>query len=141
MPSMFYAGAGAIFFGLAWIVGGLSMVFSLNGGPLMKLIGAGCFFWGVALMYLGRDLSLTLPPIDCSPIVVYSLEGCPWCIKAKELLDTHGRKYSVVEYTKGMENPPSMPNGQMPESFPQIWVGHQNMGGYSQIETWVHRCE
>ena len=75
--------------------------------------------------------------LECGNVVVYSLEGCPWCEKAKARLTDSKIPFETVDYSRGMKNPPAMPDGSVPTRFPQIWVGSKNMGGYDGMDSWV----
>ena len=141
MTASFFAGAGSLLFGVAWIIGGLAMARSPLPNPMQKLIGYGMFFWGIAMLYFASDLMRAL---DCSHITLYSLRGCVFCDKARDALRSHNRQFDEVEYVRedlraGTETR-TMPDGRIPEMFPQIWVSGRNMGGASEIESWVHRC-
>ena len=61
--------------------------------------------------------------------VVYSLVGCPWCTKVRALLRKKG--YSIIERkVKRGQRPLAMPNGRVPQTYPQVWISGKHIGGY-----------
>lgn len=80
--------------------------------------------------------------VNCDDITIYTLRGCPWCDKAKARLEKAGRKFTEVEYISQYgDEPPVMPDGQVPTTFPQVWVNGVNMGGFAELNTWIDTCE
>ena len=65
-------------------------------------------------------------------VLMYSFSGCPFCKKAKAVLDNVGAKYTVYELDQ-------MPDGKAYRaelakmtgrtSMPNIWIDNQNIGG------------
>lgn len=92
------------------------------------IVGTLFFVYGV---YLLRVYSC--------PVTLYSLEGCPHCTNAKRELDRVGLRYREVTYYRGMKNPPTAPDGTVPNSFPQLYTKDGNMGSYRDIATWAPR--
>ncbi|KAI3433356.1 hypothetical protein D9Q98_003174 [Chlorella vulgaris] len=84
------------------------------------------------------DEAATRAKIDAwianNPVVVFSWSGCPFCKKAKALLDSEGAKYTALELDQ-------MPDGKAIRaelakltdrtSVPNIWIAGQNVGGCS----------
>lgn len=79
-------------------------------------------------------------------IVIYSKPNCPWCVKAKELMNKLGLKYDEkildVDYTR--DELRELVNGSAPVSMtppltvPQIFVYNKRVGGY---EDFVEYCD
>lgn len=89
-----------------------------------------------------RFKAMANSPLKCSDIHIFTLRGCPWCVKAMDALREKQLKFRETEYTRDMKGPPpKMPNGQVPTFFPQIWVDGVNMGGYGEMDAWVGRCK
>jgi len=76
--------------------------------------------------------------IDSAPVVVFSQTSCPFCKKAKELLDAKGAKYTTVEvdalgdegYAFRVELDKVAGSG----TVPQIFLGGGKVGGFSDLE-------
>lgn len=66
-------------------------------------------------------------------IEIYSKNGCPNCVKAKQLLTTHGKNY--VEYKLDEDFTRDILLSRFPEAktFPVIVVDGFNIGGYDQL--------
>ena len=67
--------------------------------------------------------------------VMYSKPDCPYCDKAKVVLDLHG-------YTIEQHPPDDWSNGHSPAKFPyktvpQIWIGGEHIGGYDDLMAWL----
>ena len=77
----------------------------------------------------------------CGPIEIYTLRGCPWCEKAKEEFYSRNLCFTEYEYVRGTGEPKKLPNGETPEAYPSIWVNGKNMGGYSEIASWIDTCK
>lgn len=69
-------------------------------------------------------------------IVIYSLAGCPWCDAAKSKLLLLRLPFHVIETRHG-GTPKRMPDGRVPESFPQIWVDGVARGGFADMDAWL----
>ncbi len=67
-------------------------------------------------------------------ITVYTKETCPFCIRAKRLLDRKGVRYEEIN-VEGREDLRSWlveASGQ--KTVPQIFAGDRSLGGFSDIE-------
>lgn len=77
-------------------------------------------------------------------IAIYSKPNCPWCVKAKELMNRLGMKYDElvldVDYTR--DELRELVNGSAPVSMtppltvPQIFVDGNRVGGYEEFAEW-----
>lgn len=71
-------------------------------------------------------------------ITVYSKPNCPWCVKAKELLNKLNLPYEEqildVHYTR--EQLRELLPDNLPLTVPQIWVNYQRIGGYEDFAEW-----
>lgn len=66
-------------------------------------------------------------------VVMYSTRFCPYCMRARALLDGKGVSYTDI----GVDGRPEV-RAQMIErsgrhTVPQIWIGEQHVGGYDDI--------
>lgn len=79
-------------------------------------------------------------------IVIYSKPNCPWCVKAKELMNKLHLKYEEkvldVDYTRDElralvwgDSPASV---NPPLTVPQIFVYNKRIGGYEDL---VEYCD
>ena len=73
-------------------------------------------------------------------IVIYTKPNCPWCVKAKELMNKINLKYDEkvldVDYTRD-ELRQLVPEN-IPLTVPQIFVYNERIGGY---EDFVEYCD
>ena len=73
-------------------------------------------------------------------IVIYSKPNCPWCVKAKELMNklhlNYDEKVLDVDYTRD-ELRELVPEN-IPLTVPQIFVYNERIGGY---EDFVEYCD
>ena len=66
-------------------------------------------------------------------VTLYTTAYCPYCIRAKALLDD-----KTVAYTEfAVDNQPQLRREMMERSgrqtVPQIWVGEQHIGGFDDL--------
>lgn len=66
-------------------------------------------------------------------IEIYSKDGCAYCVKAKQLLNTHGKDF--MEYKLNEDFTRDILLSKFPEAktFPVIVVDGMNIGGYDQL--------
>ncbi len=66
-------------------------------------------------------------------VVLYSTRYCPFCIRAKQLLETKGVRYKDIS----VDNNPALRQQMMAESgrhtVPQIWIGDTHVGGCDEL--------
>lgn len=63
-------------------------------------------------------------------VVIYTKPGCPYCIRAKSLLDRKGAAYTEIIASNDPEKKAEMvarSNGAA--TFPQIFINGQHIGG------------
>lgn len=67
-------------------------------------------------------------------ITVYTKESCPFCVRAKKLLDRKGVAYEEirVEGKDDLRIWLAEKSGQ--KTVPQIFAGERSLGGYSDID-------
>lgn len=86
--------------------------------------------------------------MDASPIFkvvrlmegakVYSKSSCPWCDKAKALLDHKGIAYVEID----IEADPSakeMLKDKGLKTVPQVWFGATHIGGYDDLSKQLNK--
>lgn len=73
-------------------------------------------------------------------IRIYSKDNCPWCVKAKELMNHLGLKYTELklgtDFTR--EELRELIGEHLPLTVPQIFVYNKRIGGY---EEFVECCD
>ena len=62
-----------------------------------------------------------------SRVTIYSMTGCPWCRFARAKL-----RQNKIAFTEIKDRLPPGYN-----SYPQMFVGQKNVGGYSDMDKWV----
>ena len=71
--------------------------------------------------------------------VIYSKDGCPWCVKAKNLLELCGLEYKELKINQdySREDLKSLLPENTPLTVPQIFAYNKLIGGYKDLETYV----
>ena len=69
-----------------------------------------------------------------NPVVtMYSTRFCPYCVRARMLLQGKGIAYTEI----GVDSAPDLRREMMQRSgrrtVPQIWVGERHVGGYDDL--------
>lgn len=70
-----------------------------------------------------------------SGITIYTTGLCPFCYRAKALLDDKGAEYEEINVTFSPRRRAEMSakaGGQT--SVPQIWIGEQHIGGSDELQ-------
>lgn len=68
---------------------------------------------------------------------VYSKPNCPFCVRAKKLLDEKGIGYtevSAVDKREELIERVTAVTGTAPKSVPQIWLGETYIGGFTELD-------
>ena len=70
------------------------------------------------------------------PVAILTREGCPFCVKAKKLLDEAGHDYVEVPLPHTIRSKAlgAIANAQ---TVPQVFVGGRLIGGSEQLEAWL----
>ena len=66
-------------------------------------------------------------------ITVYTRPGCPYCIRAKELLNSKGAKFNEIVASTSPELRAEMQQRSGRNTFPQIFVGSVHVGGCDDL--------
>jgi glutaredoxin 1 len=71
-------------------------------------------------------------------VEIFSKDGCPYCIKAKNLLTTNGVQFT--EYKVGEngidKNFIQEKAGKPIHTVPQIFINETHIGGFSDLQNW-----
>ena len=66
-------------------------------------------------------------------VVMYSTRFCPYCVRARSLLDSKDVAYEDI----GVDAKPELRREMMHKSgrrtVPQIWIGERHVGGYDDL--------
>lgn len=69
-----------------------------------------------------------------SNVVIYTKAYCPYCVRAKAVLDTKGAAYQEIRIDQQPELRPQMiekANGR--STVPQIFIGEHHVGGCDDL--------
>ncbi len=66
-------------------------------------------------------------------ITLYTKDYCPYCVMAKNLLDSIGADFEEVDITKYPEIIMELVKKSGLRTVPQIFVGDTSLGGYDTI--------
>ena len=69
-------------------------------------------------------------------IIVYSKNVCPYCVQAKNLLDSKGIKYTEVNIETNAAGRDYLVEKGL-RSVPQIFDGELHIGGFDKLQTWL----
>jgi len=67
------------------------------------------------------------------PVVVYSSDWCPYCIRAKQLLAKKGVAFEEIRVDGQPELRAEMTRKAKRTSVPQIWIGDTHVGGCDDL--------
>ncbi len=67
------------------------------------------------------------------PVVIYSTRVCPYCMRAKALLQSKHVAYTEFLVDMDPSRRKEMENQSRRRSVPQIFIGQQHVGGYDEL--------
>ena len=67
------------------------------------------------------------------PVVVYSSDYCPYCMRAKQLLSNKGVDFTEINVDGQREARAEMARKAGRTSVPQIWIGATHVGGCDDL--------
>jgi glutaredoxin 3 len=70
-----------------------------------------------------------------TPVTVYSTTWCPWCDRAKALLNTRGIEFDDVNIETQPDFRQKLLDLTGGYTVPQIVIGAQPIGGFQQLRT------
>ncbi|MBF6618874.1 MAG: glutaredoxin 3 [Patulibacter sp.] len=68
-----------------------------------------------------------------SSVTVYTTVACPYCVRAKALLDARGISYEEINLGRDPETRAELAQKTGMMTFPQILVGDQLVGGFDEL--------
>ena len=69
-----------------------------------------------------------------NPVVIYTLRGCPFCVRAKALLESKAASYSEIDVTGDYDQRVRVSGRSGHRTFPQIYIGETFVGGYDELQ-------
>ena len=69
------------------------------------------------------------------PVIVYSTRICPYCVRAKALLDSKHVPYTEVLVDVDLDRRTEMMQKSGQRTVPQIFVGETHVGGCDELYT------
>ena len=67
-----------------------------------------------------------------SNVTVYTTENCPFCTRAKQLLDTRGVEYEEINLERDPRGRQELVEKTGMMTFPQVLVGDELIGGFTE---------
>ena len=64
---------------------------------------------------------------------MYSTAWCPYCVRARRLLDQRGVSYKDIQVERQPELRQQMQTLSGRHTVPQIWIGDTHVGGYTDL--------
>ena len=88
---------------------------------------------GIKNRVLGSNDKQAIPAATPQSIVMYTTRFCPYCIRARGLLESKGWDYEdiPVDADEGLRSEMIEKSGQ--QTVPQIWIGDQHVGGCDEL--------
>jgi glutaredoxin 3 len=68
-----------------------------------------------------------------SNIIVYSTTYCPYCVRAKQLLERKEVAYQEIMVDRDPEHMQEMMERSQRRTVPQIFINEQSIGGYDEL--------
>ncbi len=66
-------------------------------------------------------------------ILMYSRTTCPYCDRAKRLLESKGQTWTEINLDDDPERRDEMIEKSGRRTVPQIWIGDRHVGGYDDL--------
>lgn len=66
-------------------------------------------------------------------VVIYSTPWCPYCIRAKRLLNEKGAAFTDIDVSGDPALRQEMIRRSGRSTVPQIWIGEQHVGGCDDL--------
>jgi glutaredoxin 3 len=67
-----------------------------------------------------------------SNVTVYTTENCPFCTRAKQLLDTRGVEYEEINLERDPRGRQELVEKTGMMTFPQVLIGDELIGGFTE---------
>ena len=66
-------------------------------------------------------------------ILMYSTAWCPFCIRARQLLEHKGKDWEEIDVDASPELRREMRERSGRDTVPQIWIGDRHVGGCDEL--------
>ena len=66
-------------------------------------------------------------------VVMYSTRFCPFCMRARSLLDGKAIEYADIAVDEQPQLRREMMQRSGRQTVPQIWIGEQHIGGFDDL--------
>ena len=66
-------------------------------------------------------------------VLIYGTRFCPYCIRARMLLDSKGVSYQDIRVDDDAALRRTMSEMSGRHTVPQIWIGETHVGGFSEL--------
>lgn len=66
-------------------------------------------------------------------VEIYSTKYCPYCVRAKILLDSKGIDYTEIRVDRDINLRQEMETRSSRKSVPQIFIGDTHIGGFDEL--------
>jgi len=66
-------------------------------------------------------------------VVMYTTGVCPYCVRARKLLDKKGVKYTEIRVDHDPSQWPEMEQRSGRSTVPQIFIGEFHVGGFDDL--------
>lgn len=76
-----------------------------------------------------------------SDVVIYTTRTCPYCMRAKQLLNSKGVSYREIAVDGKPELRQEMSRKSRRDTVPQIWIGTTHVGGCDDLYLLERRGE
>ena len=70
---------------------------------------------------------------DDNRVEIYSTRYCPYCVRAKILLDSKGVDYTEIRIDRNASLRQEMEARSRRKSVPQIFIGDTHIGGFDEL--------
>jgi glutaredoxin 3 len=67
------------------------------------------------------------------PITIYTTPICPYCLSAKQLLQSKGAAYTEIDVSRDTAVREAMMLKAKRRTVPQIWIGQRHIGGCDDL--------
>lgn len=67
------------------------------------------------------------------PVKLYLTEWCPFCVRARRLLDDKGVSYEVIDVDGDFATRRWLSEVTGQRTVPQVFIGEEPIGGYAEL--------
>ncbi|MCG8670283.1 MAG: glutaredoxin 3 [Pseudomonadales bacterium] len=68
-----------------------------------------------------------------SKVIVYATPWCPYCVRARHLLQSKGVDYTLIDVSNDRAKRAEMIEKAGRTSVPQIWINQEHIGGCDEL--------